>query len=148
MKFYLFFLALFLISTNSFSNDIVINITGYKDSKSLIDKTSQCNLTLDITNNSYGTIYWLDVEVDVIDDRGEKVKVVGFDNTIGNSSIIDRKPIPLGKTVSFKSDMTLQTQCKFIRNFKFTKVKPKFCNIRMLPEKVDCLNLIKAKVSF
>ena len=50
----------------------------------------------------YGTIYWLDVEVDVIDDRGEKVKVVGFDNTIGNSSIIDRKPIPLGKTVSFK----------------------------------------------
>ncbi len=148
MKFYLFFLALFFISTNSFSKDIVINITGYKDSKSLIDKTSQCNLTLDITNNSYGTIYWLDVEVDVIDDRGEKVKVVGFDNTIGNSSIIDRKPIPLGKTVSFKSDMTLQTQCKFIDKYNFIKVKPKNCNIRMLPENINCFDLLKFKKSY
>ena len=129
MKFCLFFLALFLISTNSFSNDIVINITGYKDSKSLIDKTSQCNLTLDITNNSYGTIYWLDVEVDVIDDRGEKVKVVG-------------------KTVSFKSDMTLQTQCKFIDKYNFIKVKPKNCNIRMLPENINCFDLLKFKKSY
>ena len=144
MKKILFFFAIsFFIFNDLESKQIKIEITGTRDKTSLLNKTAQCSLNFDITNNSYGTIQWIDVEMNFYDNRGEKVKVSGFDSSIGNNTILgDGAPIPVGKTKSFKGDMTLQSACKYIQEYEPIKVKPKYCNIRMLPEKVNCLDLV------
>ena len=145
MKKILFFFAIsFFIFNDLESKQIKIEITGTRDKTSLLDKTAQCSLNFDITNNSYGTIHWIDVEMNFYDNRGEKVKVSGFDSSIGNNAILgDGAPITVGKTKSFERDMTPQTACKYIQECEPMKVKPKYCNIRMLPEKVNCLDLVE-----
>lgn len=145
MKKILFFFAIsFFIFNDLESKQIKTEITGTRDKTSLLNKTAQCSLNFDITNNSYGTIQWIDVEMNFYDDRGEKVEVSGFDSSIGNNTILgDGAPIPVGKTKSFEGDMTLQTACKHIQECEPMKVKPKYCNIRMLPEKVNCLDLVE-----
>ena len=133
--------ALFCWQT-AFANEIAINIAGYDESNNY-DGKPICELQYDITNNSTGTIYFLDVSIDGWDDRGtelDEILVAKFSNGSGWSG---RTPIALGASVRFTSGAEFKTKCDYLGRIKVKDIKPEYCNIRMLPEDVDCNDIVK-----
>jgi len=55
----------------------------------------------------------------------------------------DITSIKKGNTATAKS-LTLDSKCKYIEIVYMTKVKPQNCNIRMMPEEANCLDIITA----
>ena len=133
--------ALFGAQT-AFSNEISINITGSEGRKSY-DGKPICELKYDITNNSTGTIYYLSVSVDGWDDRGTELdEVLGA--SLGNAAgFAGRKPIAVGATLGFKQDSGFKTNCDYMGKIKVMGIKPEYCNVRMLPEDVNCEDIVK-----
>ena len=133
--------ALFGAQT-AFSNEISINITGSKESNGF-DGKPICKLKYDITNNSTGTIYYLSVSVDGWDDRGTELDE-GLGASLGNADgFFGRKPIAVGATLGFKQGSGFETKCDYMGKIKVMGIKPEYCNIRMLPEDVNCEEIVK-----
>ena len=128
------------------SNEILINVTGSEERKSY-DGKPICDFTYDITNNSTGTIYKLSVEIDGWDDRGTKVDEDVFGAALDNSYVFDSKPIGLGSTLKFKQRFGFESPCKYMQKIKMTEITPQNCNIRMLPENVNCEKIVRIKSS-
>jgi hypothetical protein len=123
---------------------ISVTLVKTKDSKSMMDKSKRCKLTFRFENQSYGTINSLSVSLDGFDDRGERVgEVLGADADPFEFSF-RKKSMPIGGSLT-STGTTFKTGCKYLRKVKAVKVPDKFCIIRNLPEKVNCLDLIRTK---
>ena len=123
---------------------ISVTLVKTKDSKSMMDKSKRCKLTFRFENQSYGTINSLSVSLDGFDDRGERVgEVLGADADPFEFSF-RKKSMPIGGSLT-STGTTFKTGCKYLRKVKAVKVPDKFCGIRNLPEKVNCLDLIRTK---
>ena len=124
---------------------IEVALERTKDTKSY-DKTKQCAVYFSYKNNSYGTIYNLKISLDAYDDRGEKVGEIlsasadPFGVIFGGAD-----SIPVGYALNSKSKTTFKTSCKYLKKVVAVGVKNKYCGLRNLPEKVNCVNLLKVK---
>ncbi len=142
----LIYSIIFFYSNPLMAQDRFIDVTliSTKDSTSY-DKTKQCKLYFSYKNNSYGTIHNLSIELDGFDDRGEKVGELLSASADPFGSFFGSRDagIPVNKTYSSKSSATFKSACKYLRKISAVKVKNKYCVIRNLPEKVNCLNLVR-----
>ena len=141
MKILLTFFFLFF-SFSLFAKSIDVKLISYEDKKDYEDNPT-CKLEFTVTNNSWGTMYDLSIATESYDDRGDKLGDYAFNGYIdafgGMFSSIDS--ILLGNSSTSKS-LHLKSRCKYIGEIYMTKVKPSNCNIRMMPEEADCINII------
>jgi hypothetical protein len=100
-------------------------------------KKNKCKLIFKIHNNSYGSLYELLIRIAVEDDRGDNIKSRDLD--------FERNILPVGKfdVVSVVAD----ADCKYVTKIKFKKADRGRCNLRMLPEIDDCLDIVSASSS-
>lgn len=135
-----FIFVLYFSAGMAHANEIIINVTGSQQRESF-DGKPICELTYDITNNSTGTIHYLSVSIDGWDDRGTKLdELLGA--SFSNVNLFSRTPISTGSTVSFEQDNGFKTPCEYLGSIQVTEVKPEYCNIRMLPEDINCFEII------
>lgn len=137
----------FSIAKAAPANEIIINITG-KNAKETYDKKPLCKLQYDITNNSTGTIYYLRAHVDGWDDRGDQVDEMLF-SSIDNvgPGFSGRVPIRVGNTIGFEMEYGFEVRCQYLAKIIIEKIQPENCNIRMLPEDADCIDIVVFKSS-
>ena len=140
-------LSLFFSLSYSFSNaepNVIVELISYEDLKDYEEKP-YCELEFTFTNNSYGTIYEMDIETESFDDRGDKLDDYAFKSKIqafGDFWSMEEE-IKVGNSATSKS-LSLKTKCQYVQDIYMTEVKNKNCNIRMLPEDADCLDLVQA----
>ena len=126
------------------SEDISVELIAYEDKKDFQEKDT-CELEFTFTNNAWGTIYDLGIDTESYDDRESKIDGNIFSQKITPFAIIfgDITSIRKGNTATAKS-LTLDSKCKYIETIYMTKVEQKNCNIRMMPEDANCLDIITA----
>ena len=126
------------------SEDISVELIAYEDKKDFQEKDT-CELEFTFTNNAWGTIYDLGIDTESYDDRESKIVGNMFSQKITPFAIIfgDVTSIRKGNTATAKS-LTLDSKCKYIETIYMTKVEQKNCNIRMMPEDANCLDIITA----
>ena len=126
------------------SENINLELIAYEDKKDFQEKDT-CELEFTFTNNAWGTIYDLGIDTESYDDRGSKIDGNIFSQKITPFAIIfgDVTSIRKGNTATAKS-LTLDSKCKYIETIYMTKVEQKNCNIRMMPEDANCLDIITA----
>ena len=132
-----------LFGNNTPSIDVVL--ISYED-KTSSDNTSTCELEFAFTNNSYGTLHELKIATESYDDREEKIDDYAFElyiNAFGGF-FNDLEEIKVGNSATSKS-LHLKSKCKYIEKIYLTKVDNKYCNIRMLPENINCLDLVNIR---
>jgi hypothetical protein len=134
--------ALTLIASPTIADDIKISITG-KTERAGFDGLPICELQYDITNGSTGTLYYLTVSIDGWDDRGEKLDELLSASLSNNGGLSGKTALGVGSTASFKMDMGFKVRCQYLAKVGNIEVKPEYCNIRMLPENVDCQKMIQ-----
>lgn len=122
------------------ANEINITITGLSERTNIYDRPV-CELDYDVTNISTGTIYYILANIDGWDDRGESLEKM-FGSSLGNVRGMTPMPIPLGTTQSFDGGGQFETRCAYLKEIQFTGVNPAYCNIRMLPEDVNCTDIV------
>lgn len=128
-------------SALAFSNSIDVVLVGYEDKKDYEDNPT-CELEFTFNNNSWGTLYQIEIETNVLDDRGDKVDDYGFSDKIKAFELFsDINNIKVGNSATFKS-LHLDGKCQYLKDIYLTEVKPEKCNIRMMPEDGDCLKII------
>jgi hypothetical protein len=135
-------LMLVLLVDVSVANEILVNITGFEERKQFDGKLSVCEFKYDITNNSTGTLHRIQLELDGWDDRGailDDVSSMQLDNGFYDRQIVS---IAVGSTASFQSVSGFKTECAWMGKIKVTNVHPAHCNVRMLPEDVDCEDIL------
>ena len=126
------------------SENINLELIAYEDKKDFQGKDT-CELEFTFTNNAWGTIYDLGIDTESYDDRESKIDGNIFSQKITPFAIIfgDVTSIRKGNTATAKS-LTLDSKCKYIETIYMTKVEQKNCNIRMMPEDANCLDIITA----
>ena len=136
------FLTIF--SFTALSESINVELIDYEDKKDFQEKDT-CELEFSFTNNAWGTIYALGIDTESYDDRESKIDGNIFSQKITPFAIIfgDITSIRKGNTATAKS-LTLDSKCKYIETIYMTKVEQKNCNIRMMPEDANCLDIIVA----
>jgi hypothetical protein len=136
------FLTIF--SFPALSESINVELIAYEDKKDFQEKDT-CELEFSFTNNAWGTIYALGIDTESYDDRESKLDGNMFAQKITPFAIIfgDVTSIRKGNTATAKS-LTLGTKCKYVSIIHMTKVKQENCNIRMMPEEANCLDIITA----
>ena len=124
------------------SENINLELIAYEDKKDFQEKDT-CELEFSFTNNAWGTIYALGIDTESYDDRESKLDGNMFAQKITPFAMIfgDVTSIRKGNTATAKS-LTLDSKCKYIETIYMTKVEQKNCNIRMMPEDANCLNII------
>lgn len=143
----LVFLVVSFLTISSFpalSESINVELIAYEDKKDFQEKDT-CELEFSFTNNAWGTIYALGIDTESYDDRESKLDGNMFAQKITPFAMIfgDVTSIRKGNTATAKS-LTLDTKCKYVSIIHMTKVKQKNCNIRMMPEDANCLDIIMA----
>ena len=140
----LFFSFFTVFALPALSESINIELISYEDKKDFQEKDA-CELEFTFTNNAWGTIYGLSIDTESYDDRESKIDGNMFTQKITPFAIIfgDVTSIKKGNTATAKS-LTLDSKCKYIEIVYMTKVKPQNCNIRMMPEEANCLDIITA----
>ncbi len=140
----LFFSFFTVFALPALSESINIELISYEDKKDFQEKDA-CELEFTFTNNAWGTIYGLSIDTESYDDRESKIDGNMFTQKITPFAIIfgDITSIKKGNTATAKS-LTLDSKCKYIEIVYMTKVKPQNCNIRMMPEEANCLDIITA----
>ncbi len=140
----LFFSFFTVFALPALSESINIELISYEDKKDFQEKDT-CELEFTFTNNAWGTIYGLSIDTESYDDRESKIDGNMFTQKITPFAIIfgDITSIKKGNTATAKS-LTLDSKCKYIEIVYMTKVKPQNCNIRMMPEEANCLDIITA----
>ena len=146
-RFKLMILVISLLTFFSFpalSESISLELIAYEDKKDFQEKDT-CELEFTFTNNAWGTIYDLGIDTESYDDRESKIDGNLFSQKITPFAIIfgDVTSIRKGNTATAKS-LTLDSKCKYIETIYMTKVEQKNCNIRMMPEDANCLDIITA----
>ena len=146
-RFKLMILVISLLTFFSFpalSESISLELIAYEDKKDFQEKDT-CELEFTFTNNAWGTIYDLGIDTESYDDRESKIDGNLFSQKITPFAIIfgDVTSIRKGNTATAKS-LTLDSKCKYIETIYMTKVEQKNCNIRMMPEDANCLDIIAA----
>jgi len=135
----------FLIwSSVALGNSIEIKLVSYKNDKDMFDDTPICELEFMFLNNSWGTIYGLNADVESYDDRQDKLETYGLNGSIralGDMfSSIDK--ILVGNSATSKS-LILKSKCEYISNIRIVEVEQQNCNIRRMPEAVNCIEIIR-----
>jgi len=140
----LFFSFFTVFALPALSESINIELISYEDKKDFQEKDA-CELEFTFTNNAWGTIYGLSIDTESYDDRESKIDGNMFTQKITPFAIIfgDVTSIKKGNTATAKS-LTLDSKCKYIEIVYMTKVKQENCNIRMMPEEANCLDIITA----
>ncbi len=140
----LFFSFFTVFALPALSESINIELISYEDKKDFQEKDA-CELEFTFTNNAWGTIYGLSIDTESYDDRESKIDGNMFTQKITPFAIIfgDITSIKKGNTATAKS-LTLDSKCKYKEIVYMTKVKPQNCNIRMMPEEANCLDIITA----
>jgi|TARA_B100000929_G_scaffold89870_1_gene70407 hypothetical protein len=133
-----------LFALPALSESINVELISYEDKKDFTGKDT-CELEFTYTNNSWGTIYDLGIDTESYDDRDSKLEANIMQSRISPFAIIfgDVTAIKKGNTATAKS-LLLKSKCKYIAIVYMTKVKPQNCNIRMMPEEANCLDIITA----
>jgi|TARA_B100001971_G_C18196736_1_gene541956 hypothetical protein len=128
----------------AFSESINVELISYEDKKDFEGKDT-CELEFTFTNNAWGTIYGLSINTESYDDRESKIDGNLFSQTITPFAIIfgDVTSIKKGNTATAKS-LNVDSKCKYIEIVYMTKVKQENCNIRMMPEEANCLDIVTA----
>jgi hypothetical protein len=124
--------------------NIVVTLVGFKDDVDY-SKKKECDLHFRIENNSYGTIFNFSLAIDAIDDRGESVRESLSASVNPFSFSFKEKSIPIGGSMTSKNSAEFKSSCKYLREVKAVKVKNQYCVIRNLPEKINCLDLVRVK---
>ena len=128
------------------ASEIVIDITGSKERQDYSGKDI-CELQYSITNNSFGTVYYLSVSVDGWDDRGDKLDEVLSSSFTNGGGFRGKTPIAVGTSLDFTMDTGFKSKCQYVAEVKVTGIKPEYCNIRMMPENASCEEIVKVKSS-
>lgn len=121
---------------------ILVELISYEDKKDYEEKP-YCEMEFTFTNNSFGTLYQMDIETESFDDRGDKLDDYAFNSKIkafGDFWSMEEE-IKIGNSATSKS-LSLKTKCQYVKDIYMTEVKDKYCNIRMLPEETNCLALV------
>jgi hypothetical protein len=110
-------------------------------------KKKLCELKFDITNNAYGTLHYIDLNLTGFDDRGRKVRKYGaipHINYKGGSRI----PLVLGSTIRNVGSAKFKEECKYLTELRFDGIDEDSCVMRMLPENVSCskFTILKSNV--
>ena len=121
---------------------VLVELISYEDKKDYEDKP-YCEMEFTFTNNSFGTIYEMNISTEGYDDRGDKLDDYAFKDTIQAFGDFwsSEEEMKIGNSATSKS-LSLDSKCQYIQDIYMTKVKNKYCNIRMLPEGFDCLDLV------
>lgn len=134
-------------STNQSETDtskpyVIVELISYEDLKDYEDNP-YCEMEFTFTNHSFGTIYEMDIISEGYDDRGDKLDDYAFKNTIQAFGDFwsSEEEMKVGNSTTSKS-LSLDSRCQYIKDIYMTEVDNKNCNIRMLPEGFDCLNLV------
>jgi len=121
---------------------ILVELISYEDKKDYEEKP-YCEMEFTFTNNSFGTLYQMNIETESFDDRGDKLDDYAFNSKIkafGDFWSMEEE-IKIGNSATSKS-LSLKTKCQYVKDIYMTEVKDKYCNIRMLPEEINCLDLV------
>ena len=131
---------LFTIPMAVLSNEISIEMIGKVDKKSIFED-DLCDLEYKITNNSTGTIYKISLGIDGWDDRGSKFDELLSFSVDNNDGSFGYKKVGKGESASFTGG-SFKGTCKYLKTLKVENIKPQNCVIRMLPENIDCNDII------
>jgi len=129
-------------SFDSSKPHVLVELISYEDKKDYEEKP-YCEMEFTFTNNSFGTLYEMNIETESFDDRGDKLDDYGFNSKIkafGDFWSMEEE-MKLGNSATSKS-LSLKTKCQYVQDIYITEVKDKYCNIRMLPEETNCLDLV------
>ena len=146
MRKYIFLFILFLfIPFSAFAESIDVKLISYEDKKDIFDDTPTCEMEFTVTNNSWGTMYGLSIATESFDDRGDKLENYALGGSINafGGLFSDTVVILLGKSSTSKS-LHVKSKCQYVAEIFMTKVKPRNCNIRMMPEDGNCLEIINS----
>ena len=134
------FLSIIFI-TNLSANTIDVVLVGYEEKKDYNDNPT-CEMEFSFGNNAWGTMYQLAIDSVVYDDRGDKMPEYAFKNQIVAFDMwSSTKSMPVGSALTSKS-LEVEGRCKYIQDIYLKEVKPEKCNVRMMPEDADCLEII------
>ena len=122
--------------------NVKVELISYEDLKDY-DDNPYCEIEFTFTNNSFGTIYEMDIETVSYDDRGDKLDDYIFKNKIQAFGDFwsSEEEMKVGNSATSKS-LSLDSRCQYIKDIYMTEVQDKNCNIRMLPENFNCLDLV------
>ena len=140
------FAILILFTSSVYSKNINVELISYEEKEDILEKGKyNCQLEFTFTNNSWGTMYALKINTDSFDDRDDKMDDYAFGKYINPFAGIfsDVSKIEIGNSATSKS-LHLKGKCKYIAVINMTEVKPNHCNIRMMPEDGNCLDIITA----
>ena len=145
----LFFSFFTVFALPALSESINIELISYEDKKDFQEKDT-CELEFTFTNNAWGTIYGLSIDTESYDDRESKIdggifsqKITPFADQLVAIIWGDATSIRKGNAATAKS-LKLDSKCKYVETIYMTKVEQKNCNIRMMPEDANCLDIITA----
>lgn len=125
----------------AFANEVLIELTGKVEREYYGGKL--CDLEFNLTNNSFGTLYRIYINVDGWDDRGEKFdELLSFSMDNSHGGWGGKTPVAKGTTQSFKGG-SFKGSCKWLDKIKIGKLDNDDCNIRMMPEEVNCSDILK-----
>lgn len=143
MQYALGALILFVSASAAYSQSIDVTIISAKDETSSFgEKKEQCELGFEITNNSWGTLYRINVPLNATDDRGRGVDEL-LVASANNSNVFTWVPIAKGETVKVKGDATFKEACKYIESVSLDgEIDDKDCAIRMMPEQASCSDVV------
>ncbi len=130
-------------ATQTHNKEIVITITGLSERTNIYGRPV-CQLKYNVTNLSTGTIYYILADIDGWDDRGEMLEEM-LGSSLGNVRGMTPVPIALETTQNFDGGGQFETRCEYLADIQFTNINPAYCNIRMLPEGVNCNDLISLR---
>jgi len=100
-----------------------------------------------VTNNAYGTIDLLTIQLTAYDDRGREVDELLSAQAGNQDGRMSRKPIAVGATVTGLGSATFKEECQYLAEMEIDKLRPHECGMRMLPENVQCRTFTVLKSS-
>lgn len=141
MRLYSLALVFSLVTTPLIAGNISFVISSYEEGDDFQGNTV-CRLGYSITNNTYGTIDRIRINLDAWDDRGDDLTGI-FSRSLDNYGREGRwTSIPVGSTSNFTMSETLRARCEFIARLRVRDVSPHNCSIRMLPEEANCTEIV------
>jgi len=150
-NFFLVFITFFIgLTSFVYAQDkpsITIELLSYEQKTNSYDDTPYCALSYSITNNSWGTLYGIRVKTEAFDDRDTKLDDYGLGGNILNPFsgwFDDQKFISIGDMKQV-TNLEFGGQCKYMGLINALEVKAEDCNIRMMPEGVNCLDILELK---
>ncbi|MAE07699.1 MAG: hypothetical protein CL661_02940 [Bacteroidetes bacterium] len=120
-------------------NNIYYEIKSYKKGELFPNK---CEFLFKIENNTnYGTMYRAELSAHAINDKGEKISVGS--GLAKHGELTNIEPLKIGN--SSVGVFLVDSKCKYIKKIEIDNLFPSYCEIRNLPEEVNCYNLVKIK---